>query len=165
MIEALTDFEKQLIYAAFYKHVNMSPREMEKVVGADPLPDDAAPARHGAPSDPASADETGTQEIAEGLPGAGDADSIGEPEFLTEEQWIGRHLIRIKRAKKEGLVDADYVQMRGAVNYIRRHAARPPKSPDKMEEWRYNLRARGYDPDQNQSAELLAATDGLAPEN
>jgi hypothetical protein len=181
MAETLTDFEKQLIHAAFYKHVNMSPRDMEKVVGIDPAMEELAPAEAtgkdaaastGRPANAepdasvnAPADATG-QDAAPATPAAPDivapdiaaTDPIQDLELLTEDQWIGRHLIRVKRAKKEFLVDADYIQMRNAVNYIRRHADRPPKTEDKMEEWRYGLRARGFDPDKAQSPPHTDAT-------
>jgi hypothetical protein len=47
MIDSLSEFEKQLIYSAFYKEVNMAPREIENLVGiveAPPQPDASATA-------------------------------------------------------------------------------------------------------------------------
>lgn len=148
MAATMTDFEKQLIYTAFYRHVNMSPREIEQVVGADPDPE--PPVASPAPADvapdagaPVAADASTPADAAPETP---DEAAIVEQELLTEEQRIGRHLIRIKRRRKEELVDEDYVQMRAVVNYIRRYGEKPPTREDRIQEWRYQLMARGFDP-------------------
>jgi hypothetical protein len=140
-IQGMTEFEKSLIHAAFMKHVNLAPREIDKLVGVDPAP--PAPPALGpevaAGSPPAAA--------APAPPAPPDGPAITEPELLTEEQRIGRDLARIRRAKRETLADADYRQMREAVNFIRRLSGKDPKDADARAEWRAGLMARGFDPD------------------
>jgi hypothetical protein len=136
MTASLTDFEKQLIHTAFYRHVNMAPKEIEKLVGVvEEAPAPSAPAPVEAVEQPGGA-----------IVPAVAQDEI-EPAGLTEEQRIGRRLVRIKRKKKEELTDAEYALMREAVNYIRRHADRPPKHEEKMADWRAGLMMWGYNPD------------------
>jgi hypothetical protein len=137
MIDSLSEFEKQLIYSAFYKEVNMAPREIENLVGiveAPPQPDASATAA----APPGSAES----DLA-----APPAPEAADPPGLTEDERIGRHLVRIKRKKKEELTERDFVQMRGAINHIRRNAGRPPENEEKRELWRHRLMVRGFNPE------------------
>ena len=138
MTASLTDFEKQLLYTAFYRHLNLAPREIERRLG---LPEETAPSA--VPADPTAASAPDPSSQPDPPPVA---DAAPDPPGLTEDQRIGLRLVRIKRKKKEELTDEDYVLMREAVNYIRRHGDHPPKAEDKLDAWRAGLLTWGYDP-------------------
>jgi hypothetical protein len=129
----------------------MAPREIERLVGIVEQPPPAAPSSSPAAEQPTAAT---AQPAAAAAPLV--AQEPVDPADLPEEQRIGRRLVRIRRKKKEALTDADYLAMRDAVTYIRRHTAHPPKNEEKLEEWRRSLMARGFDPDKAQGRQPIA---------
>jgi hypothetical protein len=149
MNDAMSEFEKQLIYTAFYREANMAPREIENLVGIVDAPAPPAgptpPADSEAAAEAAPAAPVGTVQMPE------PPEPI-DPPGLTEQEKIGRRLVRAKRKKKDELTEADYRAMRNAVNHIRRHGENPPKNGEELEAWRYNLMVRGFNPGKHKTA-------------
>jgi Protein of unknown function (DUF3140) len=58
----------------------------------------------------------------------------------------GRHIVKILKAKKSDLSDADYAHMRKVVGYTKRHLAQRPSGDVKDSAWRYSLMNWGHDP-------------------
>ena len=57
----------------------------------------------------------------------------------------GRRIVHILRSPTEELTDDDYVHMRKAVGFIRRHRAQEPANMV-TSRWRYSLMNWGHDP-------------------
>jgi hypothetical protein len=69
----------------------------------------------------------------------------GESEAIGHES--GRHIVKIKRAKRADLTDADYRHMRKVVGYVRRHMGQGGPARNKAHSrWRYSLMNWGHDP-------------------
>ncbi len=58
----------------------------------------------------------------------------------------GRHIVKILKAKKSDLSEADYAHMRKVVGYTKRHLAQRPSGDVKDSAWRYSLMNWGHDP-------------------
>ena len=63
---------------------------------------------------------------------SGDGESIGHKS--------GKHIIEIKRKKKDNLKSDDYDHMNKVVGYIKRHLAQKPDGEIKNTPWRYSLK-------------------------
>ena len=58
----------------------------------------------------------------------------------------GRKIIKILRARKGDLTDADEAHMRKVVGYVHRHLAQRPQGDVEDSKWRYSLMNWGHDP-------------------
>jgi hypothetical protein len=58
----------------------------------------------------------------------------------------GRHIVKILRAKKDALTEADHKHMNKVVGYVKRHSAQRPSGDIKDTAWRYSLMNWGHDP-------------------
>ena len=58
----------------------------------------------------------------------------------------GRKIIKILRAKKGDVTDADEAHMRKVVGYVHRHLAQRPQGDVEDSKWRYSLMNWGHDP-------------------
>ena len=58
----------------------------------------------------------------------------------------GRRIIKILRARKGDLTDADEAHMRKVVGYVHRHLAQRPNGDVEDSKWRYSLMNWGHDP-------------------
>lgn len=58
----------------------------------------------------------------------------------------GRQIIKILRARKGHLTDADEAHMRKVVGYLHRHLAQRPQGDVEDSKWRYSLMNWGHDP-------------------
>jgi hypothetical protein len=68
---------------------------------------------------------------------AGESESVGHA--------AGRRIVAILRRAEADLDDDDYLLMRKAVGYVRRHRAQEPANPV-TSRWRYALMNWGHDP-------------------
>ena len=58
----------------------------------------------------------------------------------------GRKIVKILRANKGDLTDADEEHMRKVVGYVHRHLAQRPQGDVEDSRWRYSLMNWGHDP-------------------
>jgi sodium/hydrogen antiporter len=58
----------------------------------------------------------------------------------------GRHIVDIKRTRKDELTDDQYAHMRKVVGYVHRHLAQPPEGDPTDTRWRHSLMNWGHDP-------------------
>lgn len=58
----------------------------------------------------------------------------------------GRHIVKIKRTKKDDLTDDQYGHMNKVVGYIHRHLSQRPSGDIEDSDWRYSLMNWGHDP-------------------
>ena len=58
----------------------------------------------------------------------------------------GRKIIKILRARKADMTDADAEHMRKVVGYVHRHLAQRPDGDVTETKWRYSLMNWGHDP-------------------
>jgi len=75
---------------------------------------------------------------AVGQKSADNAESVGHDS--------GRKIIKILRAGKGDLTDADEAHMRKVVGYVHRHLAQRPRGDVEDSKWRYSLMNWGHDP-------------------
>jgi Protein of unknown function (DUF3140) len=66
----------------------------------------------------------------------------------------GRHIVVIRKAKKNDLTDGDYAHMRKVVGYAKRHLTQQPSGDLRDTAWRYSLMNWGHDPTKKVTARM-----------
>jgi hypothetical protein len=169
----ITELEKQLIHQAFYKLVNLSPRDLEKFLPESLLPYCIPPATEKKPAAPdlsalplaepttAQPANKPTSPESQSPDSAPPAERIVQEELpfaaptppwkeLSEEDARVLRMVRIKRKTKEQLDDEDFRMMRLAVNTLRRKLKHPPHKEENMAAWREELMRWGFDPERDE---------------
>lgn len=80
--------------------------------------------------------------------GTEESKSVGEKRGGGESTGhaSGRHIVKILKAKRADLTEADYAHMRKVVGYAKRHLAQRPQGDIDESPWRYSLMNWGHDP-------------------